>query len=73
MGGGAGDPCAFEGHGAVLMQIDNVRSVLAPLGLLVHPVVVLTNRQQRSEAALTVLLQGTELRPRLHVVPEGSW
>jgi hypothetical protein len=58
--------------GAIEMTPDYVKSILGPLGMLKHPIVLITDGQDAS--VVRRLIADPEIRPLLHMIPdEESW
>lgn len=55
---------------ALEMRPDYIKSILAPLGMLRHPIVLITDGQDFS--VVQRLMADEEIRPMLRVVPEES-
>eukprot|EP01082_Thalassiosira_pseudonana_P014668 g13370.t1 g13370 contig8:527562-536153(+) len=57
---------------ALEMRPDYIKSILEPLGMMQHPIVLVTDGQDFS--VIQRLLTDSQIGPRLHVVPEeASW
>ena len=57
---------------ALNMEPEYIKSILKPLGMMLYPIVVITDGQNLS--MLQRLLNDKEIGPRIHVVPEeASW
>jgi len=56
------------------MKPEYVKSILAPIGMLVHPIVIISDNQKGSKEALDRLLKDPEIGPMVRVVPkEARW
>lgn len=54
------------------MKPEYIKSILAPMGMLAHPIVVISDNQPKSNAVLMRLMGDPELRPMIRVVPEEA-
>lgn len=57
---------------ALEMRPEYIKSILAPLDLLAHPVVVISDGQEGSNAALARLQSDPDIGLMVRVVPEGA-
>merc|ERR1712194_137643 len=56
------------------MKPEYVKSILAPIGMLAHPIVIVSDNQKGSKKALDRLLKDPEIGPMVRVVPkEARW
>merc|ERR1712194_940053 len=59
---------------ATEMKPEYVQSILAPIGMLAHPIVIVSDNQKGSKKALDRLLKDPKIGPMVRVVPkEARW
>merc|ERR1712194_104172 len=53
------------------MKPEYIKSILGPIGMLAHPIVIISDNQEGSKQVLDRLLEDPDIGPMVRVVPKG--